>query len=324
MHRPILLSLVAAGLFVACSDSGKPSGGAIRDLKPSATGSMDSFSLPLDATLSPDGKTAYFIALAPDGTGAAIYKSAAPSDGKPPSVLASGPPLGSPFGVDITSDGRTLVIADPGALVGAEDRGELFSLSVDGGTPKELPGASGYLARGIVILGQNGADQVFFTGSTPDDRTPGVFRIASGGGMVTVLAKGAPFADPSGIAVTKDGIAYVADTAGQESQAARVLKIQGDKVTVLLDNIAVGFPAGVALSLDEKTLLVSARDKATGTDVVLQHSLDSGKTESASKGIDKFTEPAGLHRAKNADTFIWADSAAGGSGTVFVINPQTR
>jgi len=36
--------------------------------------------------------------------------------------------------------------------------------------------------------------------------------------------------------------------------------------------------------------------------------------------IGGFNESAGLHRAKGSDKFAWADSRAGGTGTVYVLS----
>jgi hypothetical protein len=38
--------------------------------------------------------------------------------------------------------------------------------------------------------------------------------------------------------------------------------------------------------------------------------------------ISAYNESAGLKRARNVDTYIWADSRANGGGTVYVINKQ--
>src|SRR5215468_8503702 len=67
-----------------------------------------SFRLPFDAALSPDGKTAYFTALVDDG--AALFK--VPSAGGMVTKLAD---LVSPGSLDVTSDGQTVVVADPGS-----------------------------------------------------------------------------------------------------------------------------------------------------------------------------------------------------------------
>jgi DNA-binding beta-propeller fold protein YncE len=323
IHTSLVL---AAALGAGCSkspDMAPPPAngdGTIRQLVPAATGGT-MFSGPLDATLSPEGKTAYFIALTPEGAG--IFRSGAPGDG-PVRVLASGPPLTAPFGLDVTSDGKTLVIADAGAQVGedGEDRGQLLTLAVEGGAPSILPGTSGYAPRAVVVMSGSDGDQIYFTGTTPGERMPGVFRIRASGGPVTVLAQGAPFTDPSGIAVSGGGDVFVVDTARQESDQARLIEVQASGATVLLDAIRVGFPAGVALSQDEKTLLISALDPGNRTDVVIRYRIESRETEHISGGIASFSEPAGLHRAKKADTYIWADSSANGGGTVYVINPQ--
>jgi DNA-binding beta-propeller fold protein YncE len=329
MRTRILLVLAAGALAVSCSkssDRSPPLGsGAIRELAPAATGG-EMFSGPLDATLSPEGKTAYFIALAPEG-GPGIFRAAAPASGSA-TLLASGAPLTAPFGLDVTSDGNTLVIADPGAQVDADgeavgdERGQLLTVSVAGGAPAIFPGAAGYAPRGVVVTAGSDGDQITFTGTHPGDGEAGVFRVPVAGGEVTVLAKGAPFSDPSGVAVARSGQVYVVDTAGPDDDRARLIRVEAGVATVLLDGLGVGFPAGVALSQDDGTVLVSALDPDKRTDLVLRYQVESHELEQISSGIEGFSEPAGLHRAKNADTYIWADSSANGGGTVFVINPQ--
>src|SRR5438046_2848814 len=87
--------------------------GTIKDLTPAAKStSSEGFHTPLDAALSPDGKTAYFIAV--EGGEVAVYQTAAPSTAAP-MKLAGGAPLAAPFGIDVSSDGTTLVLSDPGA-----------------------------------------------------------------------------------------------------------------------------------------------------------------------------------------------------------------
>ena len=297
-----------------------PGNGAIKDLTPAATGSADSFHTPLDATLSPDGKMAFFIAI--EGDLAAVYSASAPANGAP-TKLHAGEPLVSPFGVDISFDGKTLILSDPGAQLNADadERGELFSLSTTGGAPQKIDGASGYRARGVAVVRQAGADLAFFTGRDPATKEPGVFKVPLAGGAVTVVAKGGELRDLSGLAVVSDGTVFVVD-ADAEGGDARLMKISGGTVSVMKSPISVGFPAGVALSQDEKTVLVSARVPEAGTDAVLRIPVGGGDTEVVTTGIDQFSEPAGLHRARSVDAFIWADSRANGKGTVFVINKQ--
>ena len=108
--------------------------GNIKDLTAAATAGSD-FHLPLDAALSPDGKTAYFAAVNATGD-AAIFKASATTPAAA-TVLAFGDPLASPFGLDVSTDGTTLVVADSAALDSAGlDHGCLFSLSAStAGTP---------------------------------------------------------------------------------------------------------------------------------------------------------------------------------------------
>lgn len=317
---------LAAGLWLLAGCTTKemispPGDGTIKDLTPAATSSETTFRTPLDAALSPDGKTAYFIALAGDEV--AVFKSAAPSSSAP-TQLAAGAPLVSPFGLDVTTDGNTLVLSDPGAQLDEEvlDRGELFSLSTGGGTPAKIDGASGYRPRGVIVTKEANAEVAYFTGREKATGLPGLFKIPVGGGSVTVVAKDAPFTDPSGVAVASDGTAYVVDSGDPENATARLIKVSGGTATVMLSGLAVGYPAGVALSQDEKTVLVSAKDPEKRTDAVLRVPVAGGEVQTVSSGIDAFEEPAGLHRARNADTFIWADSSANGGGTVYVINKQ--
>lgn len=294
--------------------------GSIKDLTPSATAGT-TFKLPLDAALSPDGKTAYFIALNDVGD-ATVFKANAPSTAAP-TVVHTGAPLSAPFGIDVSSNGMTLVVSDTGVEdTTTGDRGVLFTLPAAGGAPTAVMGTAGYQPKGLVVVVEGTTDHLYFTGKDKTDGAPGVFKVPLAGGTVTTVAKGGPFVDPSGLAVTAAGVAYAADTSGSAPNVASIIKVAGGTPTTLLADIKVGYPAGVALSQDEKFLLVSALDAATGTDIVIRYDLTANTRENVSSGIDMFTESAGLKRARNVDTFIWADSAANNGGTVFVINKQ--
>ena len=147
-----------------------------------------------------------------------------------------------------------------------------------------------------------------------------LFKMSGGGGAVSAIATGAPFKEPSGVAIASTGDVYVVDTASASPLASRILKVtHAGAASVYIDNIAVGFPAGIVFNQSESSLLVSARDTAKGTDAVLVIDVASGEVSEFSTGIDKFVEPAGLHRAHGADVFAWADSTADKLGTVYVI-----
>jgi len=139
---------------------------------------------------------------------------------------------------------------------------------------------------------------------------------------VTPVAKGKPFVDPSGIAVAADGTAYVADTIASGSRRAIIVKVdKNGMASSFFSDLPVGYPCGVALSLDEKTLIVSSLDPAKSTDVLVQIDVGTAMSKNpATNGIDTFSEPAGMHRAKAKNVFAWADSSAGPSvGRVFIV-----
>jgi hypothetical protein len=129
-------------------------------------------------------------------------------------------------------------------------------------------------------------------------------------------------ADPSGLAVAKDGTVYLADAIATETGHAQLLKISGGAVSTVIADMAVGYPAGVALSQDETVVLVSALDASSGTDIVIRYDLSASSSSTFNTGISSYSESAGLKRARNVDTFVWADSHANGGGTVYVINKQ--
>jgi hypothetical protein len=279
--------------------------------------------IPLDATPDPTGKTIYFTGVDPVA-GPGVFSVPADGSNTAPVAVQVGAPFAAPFGIAISTDGTKLYVADSGATdtTSNQDLGVIFSLPVGGGTPTILSGSALSEARSLEVHQVNGADVVFYTGLDQSNGSPGVFELPAAGGSVTTVAEGAPFGDPSGIAIADDGTVYVTDTIASGSQTANVFKVDtAGAVTTFATNLRVGYPAGVALSQDGTTLLVSSLDPVAFTDQVLEldvATMTPGPT--FTMGINTFTEAAGLHRAKNAAVFSWADSAAGTSGgTVFAI-----
>jgi sugar lactone lactonase YvrE len=291
--------------------------------------------MPVDATPSPDGKDVYFIAFSsrPDADGLkkervpAIYKTSS-TPGAAPQKLFEGSPLNSPFGITISDDGQTLFIADssadgssadPDVEGAARSDGRVFAMSTSGGTPTALAGTEGIAPAGIEAMGAS----LFVTGRK--DGKAGLFKTGIGGGAVSAVAVGAPFADPGGVAVTRDGVAYVVDTGSSTfstTALASVVKVTADgKTEILMDGLSVGHPAGIALVNDESAVIVSALDSATGTDRVYRIELGDHTVTQLSTTIGAFYESAGLHRARNAEVFAWADSHANKHGTVYVLKP---
>ena len=152
----------------------------------------------------------------------------------------------------------------------------------------------------------------------------GVEQATRTAGAVSAVA---PFSDPGGVAVGRDGVAYVVDTGSAINGQARasVIKVTPDgKTEVLLDGISVGHPAGIALVNDGTALLVSGLNAAQGTDRVFRLDLGSRSVRMLKSQIGDFYESAGLHRARNAEVFAWADSHANGTGTVYVPKPLNK
>jgi DNA-binding beta-propeller fold protein YncE len=274
---------------------------------------------PVDATPSPDGQRIYYLAVsndqALDQPSPGVFSVETAAEGKGEIArLALGAPLSTPFGIDISLDGKTLFIADTSS--GADASGGVYSLAAGGGTPVLLAGTEGYRPAGLVLGKQRDEEVLFFTGREPASGAAAVFRVASSGGNVTTLASFVADSEPGGVALAADGDLYIADHAGG---AARVLKLHDDTVSVVLSEIGLGFPAGVALTSDDSALLVSGLDVETKHDVVYSLELGSGKVTRVSDGIDKFSESAGLHRAHGVNVFAWADSQADGAGTVYSV-----
>jgi len=282
------------------------------DVTPAANGMQ--FRRPFDATLDPEGNAVFFTALNANGD-PAIFKSASP--GATPTALFEGDPLVAPLNIATSTDGAKLFIADVGAEDPVGDRGRIYTIFNDGGVLTELPAADAYRARGIEIRDEGGKDTIYFAGNDPAG-VPGVFKLAAdGSGSVSAVATGAPFQDPSGVAVSVEGTVYVCDTVQGDGLSSIVSVAPNGTATTILSGIRAGFPCGVALMEGDTTLLVSALDVDKQTDVVIAVDLSTNTPTFLSQGIDTFTESAGLHRAKKAgNAFAWADSTANG-GTVF-------
>ncbi len=301
-------ALLSVAVVVACSSDGDAEP---KKLTVTPAANSADFVSPLDATPDPKGEKVYFTAIAADGT-PAVFASAATGGGV--TKLASGAPLVAPFGIAISGDGQTLFVADSGADNGEdEEKGAIFTLSVAGGTPTVLPGSEKTQPRGLEVLGGT----VYFTGREADERV-GVMKLGVAGGARSAVAMGEPFEAPSGITLADDGTIYVADARSQAGSAVYRIA-NGGAPEVFKDGIGLGYPAGVALSQDGKTLFISGREPGKGTDAVYQVKVSDKSTTLLTDVFGNFEEAAGLHRAKGADVFAWADRSANNSGTVYVL-----
>ena len=306
------------------SAGGGGSGAGTASIAPAAEGAT-----PFDATPDPTGETIYFTgdnsATDPMG-GAGVFKVA--TAGGTVTPVKVGDPFVAPFGIAIDTTGAQLYIADPASETDSDDKGRIFALPVGGGNAIALGGTEGTVPRGLEIYkDEQNADQVVFSGTDPATGDAGVFSVPATGGAVTKLAAGSPFVDPSGVAVSSDGkVVFVADPVSAATRKASIFTIENGGGVAFVEDLDVGYPVGIALSKDDKVLFVSGLDPVTLTDVVIQIDVASktmstytGDATDAKSDLTKFFEPAGLHRAKGADVFAWADSRANAGGTVFAI-----
>ncbi len=301
-------ALLSVAVVVACSSDGDAEP---KKLTVTPAANSADFVSPLDATPDPKGDKVYFTAISADGT-PAVFVSAATGGGV--TKLASGAPLVAPFGIAISGDGQTLFVADSGADNGEdEEKGAIFTLPISGGTPAVLAGSEKTQPRGLEVLGST----VYFTGREADERV-GVMKIGVAGGGRSAVAMGEPFEAPSGITLADDGTIFVADARSQAGSAVYRIA-NGGAPEVFKDGIGLGYPAGVALSQDGKTLFISGREPGKGTDAVYQVKVSDKSTTLLTDVFGNFEEAAGLHRAKGADVFAWADRSANNSGTVYVL-----
>ena len=107
------------------------------------------------------------------------------------------------------------------------------------------------------------------------------------------MVKGSPLVAPDGVVVTPTGIVYVSDRSASGGSIGKVFKIDGSTISVLIDQVRTGNPAGLALtqviSTGELILMVSALQLDGSSDQVLLVDLSSGQTGSVTKVISEDT-----------------------------------
>jgi sugar lactone lactonase YvrE len=296
MLRKPIVAMTAGGLGLALLLAGcgasQPAGLTVERVAQAG----QAFQNPLDAVPGKDGAT-YFTADGP--TGPAVFAIGAGAG--EPRALAAGRPLRRPVGIALSSDESALYVADTQADA-------VFTVPVGGGSPVALAGTAGLLPRGVEAKG----DTLYLTGVDPQSGTPAVFALPAGGGQARVLASGLVL--PDGIAVRDDGAVFVTDRFG-----GRVLRVAGGTATPLagLSDVVLGQPAGLALSGDGKSLLVSSLDPGRGTAQVLIVDIAAGTSRVFDDVIGKNHGAGGLHRSPDGGAYAWADSTAAARGGVY-------
>jgi sugar lactone lactonase YvrE len=204
----------------------------------------------LDASPDPAGKVIYFTSSGRSGPG--IYRVPLRGGLRQPVLL--GRPLRAPAGIAVSDDGRRLFVADRAA-------GHVLVVPVGGGRPHVLRGSAGTAPRGLEIQTRAGREHVVYSGRIRG--LPALLRLrAAGAGRPTVLLAGTPLRAPDGVAISRGGAIYVTD---HGPGGGRALRIGGDTVTTVAAGLRLGNPAGIALTLDESSVLVSPPACASAT-----------------------------------------------------------
>lgn len=274
-----------------------------------------------DATPDPGATYVYFTAVDAGGrTG--VFKASARGEAGA-TEIAVGPPFVAPLGIATSTDGGRLFVADPGAGSAADrDAGHLFVIDLAGGAVAPVRGGEGLLARGLeVVRGADGEDRLLVSGRDPADGLPGVFSLPARGGDVSVIARGSPLADPSGVAGASDRDAFVCDTLASPDGTATIFRIEDGFVSPFATGLHAGYPCGLALTRDGAALLVLTRNVARGADEIVRIEVASGARSAIELGAPGHAEPGGLHRAKAVDVFAFVDHGAQETGSVFLLRP---
>lgn len=304
---------------------------AVNAIEPAAVGSIDGFHTPMDATPDPDGNTIYFTALSAQGAG--VFS--VPASGGAVATLTVGAPLTTPVGLVVSIDGQTIYVADTQAVItgtaSVTGTGAIFSLPSLGGAPTPITGTAHTAPHGLTVVQENNVDMIYFTGSAPEDGQPAVMKIPASGGVLTVIEKGGQLVEPVGIAVNKNGVIYVADQRAAGNGLGTLFQFnpaahdgRNNHAERLADNIRMGDPAGITLTLDESLLLISSLDTFAGTSQVLVVNTTTGAQGIVNKVIGAKRASGGLHRAHHKNVIAWCGVTAGsgGQGTVFRVTLQ--
>lgn len=286
----------------------------ITSIAQAAQADNTTFHAPLDATPDGNGTAVYFTATGLHGQG--VFRIA--TAGGAVTQVHAGSPFVTPRAIALSADGTLLTIADPTADKG----GALFTIPVSGGTPTLVAGSQGTAPQNLNVYNENGQQVIYFTGKDPQSGEPAVLTLPLAGAQTpTIVAKGMPLVSPDGIVVDSSDNIYVSDRTAASAENGKIFKITNHSVTVLLNQVHTGNPAGIALSPDASVLLISAHQTTSTSDQVLLLDLSTLKTGSVTKVVGQNVSAAGLHASPiQKGIFAWADSSAGpAGGRVFVI-----
>ncbi|KXK56426.1 MAG: hypothetical protein IPM61_02930 [Chlorobi bacterium] len=258
-----------------------------------AAGSLSDLSSSVpDAT----GQFIYVVAKEPNGPG--VFK--VPAAGGTPTEVAAGDPFSQPADIVLSTNGSTIIVADPAAETG---KGAIYQITPPNTAATPLASTNGTAPVALDLRQESGADIIYYCGTKDGEKA--VFKITTAG--LEVLHKGAPLNAPTGIVVANDGAIYLADQ-------GTVHRLSGGTITQIATGLRMGSPAGITLTPDQKTLVVSSKssDGKAQVDII---TIANGNRTVFNNIIGANSAPGGLHGARNANGFTgvysWIDRVAG-------------
>lgn len=311
-YRPVLLLAVA----VLSAFSATPiiaSAQTIDTPTPVAVGGTI-FQTPLDAVPDPTGMTVYFTASTAAGESGVFAVAVTGGDVRP--VLV-GAPLVAARGLVVSSDGRTLFVADPAGPGG----GVVYALPSGSGPATVLDQARGTAPQALDLVSVGGTDRLYSAGADPGSGQGMVSVVDLATGAAAIVRIGAELAGADGTAVSTSGDIFLA-LPGTNGREDTVVRLHEGAVEPVLSGVRLGAPAGLALTLDEQALWVSALAD-DGTSEVVVVDLASGATHSFNDVIGANHRSGGLHRALAGPSFAWANATNDGGVYQVPVRPAS-
>jgi sugar lactone lactonase YvrE len=265
--------------------------------------------------VSPDGET-FYIAAYDEAQTPGVF--AVDVTAKTVDPIHLGAPLLYPSDIATSCDGNTLFVADLGVAPTAYDigggdkampsqeKGGLYTLDPDGGSPATLQ-ASGLLrAAGVVV--SDDCDTLYVSGWT-DANMPAVFTVPTTGGAAKVLHEGEPLRSPTGIHVDAKNVAWVMDHAARGDQGeGSLFAIDGDgKVKSVASGLGMGRHGGVSLAPGGLTAVIPASN-GEGKSFLVTANTSSGEQKIIDAPELQF--PTGVAAARNAPVMAVATENA--------------
>jgi hypothetical protein len=302
--RPTAISFALLSL-VACTESAGPLVTDDTDVTPTGpevTIAADALLTPRDAAPSADAASVWFVAASAPGD-FGLFEA----DG------ASGALLSGGFR-DLTS--LVLSPSEPRAWVTGTgvDGPTLASISLLTGGVNPVVGAGAYEPTGLDLTVEDGVEVLWFSGFDPETGKVGAFRYTPSTQDFETIGT-TPLDSPGGVARGGDGVTWLA---GQGAAGGAVFRVEGGAAERVLQGITLGQPAGIALTTDNATLLISSLAE-DGSSQALLLDTTTYTTSVFNDPIGENRASGGLHRALDTDTFAWVDSTEGGEGTVYRI-----